>query len=140
MKKPTCLTLRDVAKIKILLIVLLMLGVFGLYLHNFADSVGTLRPKLSKASVLQDSVRKVSVKTRCYDIPYTREQLKNIEKHGGKALEELTQKLNEITRGQDLTYLVGLPRIEFDEKSSKLCMDFNAPVTLPRPLPETHLV
>lgn len=88
---------------------------------------------------LDPGFRTATIKTHCYSIPYTREQLKNIEKDGGEAREELNRILLEKTEAEDLSLIVAPPKIVFDDKSSMVCLDFKDPAVESDPF-ETRIV
>lgn len=121
-KTPRWFKSKDVTNIEILLAVAAVLLGYLSFLHFYSVKS---QPSLHWTMSKDRGLRKATVQTRCYKIPYTREQLLEIEKTGGTARDELNRVLREKTKDEDLERIVSPPRVEFDEKTAKVCLDFD---------------
>lgn len=88
---------------------------------------------------LYPGYRTASIKTKCYSIPYSREQLKKIEQGGDEGMKEFRRFLREKVEDDDLSLVVAPPRVIFGEKSSNVCLDFEDPAVESEPF-ETRVV
>lgn len=128
MKTPAWFKSKDVTKSYILPVVLLILS--GVVM--FTQKASSLADEWEVDETPDEGYRTASIKTKCYSIPYTREQLKKIERDGGEAREELNRILLDKTKAEDLAQIIAPPKIVFDENSAMVCLDFNDP-TEPAP-------
>lgn len=136
MKKYAGLKSKDVTSSVILLIVLVVL--VGTAICSQTANIHQDMKHLSTQD-FDPGFRTASIKTKCYSIPYSREQLKKIEQGGGKDMEEFRRFLREKTEDDDLSLVIAPPRVIFGEKSSSVCLDFKDPAVESDPF-ETHLV
>ena len=118
----------------ILLTVLITLGTIVLEIGHIRGPADKQKPNVTPNPGFRNS----SIKTRCYSLPYSREQLKKMEKDK-EAREELKQMLIEKTLNEDISQIVAPPKVIFDEKSSMVCLDFNDPAMESDPF-ETRIV
>lgn len=57
-----------------------------------------MMPTVAQGDASNKSVRSEATDTRCYNIPYTREELINVQENGGAALEKLVNDIKQIIR------------------------------------------
>lgn len=83
-----------------------------------------MMPTVAQGDASNKSVRSEATDTRCYNIPYTRDQLNNIQKNKGAALEKLVNDIEQIIREEGIGQIVGIPQVIYgNDEQSQVCFE-----------------
>lgn len=83
----------------------------------------------SNSNDTDEEFRNTSIKAKCYSIPYTRDEILQIAEEGNKEeLSRIRWILYKKSYKDDLTNIVGPPRIEYKKEDTSICLDLQDPI------------